>query len=127
MMYHEIFDIIVGTEVYLRPYQNAARHATHVPIRGIVTKIARKYFYVTIEGHSWEVKFEKTTFKSVCEDCNSSYGLYPSMEAYNKQVQKERQLAAIEGYFRNFSKVPLSDNAIRCIYECLMAEGAIVT
>ena len=76
--YTSEISIEAGKKVFLTPTGNAKRGWDGVePFEGIVTSIKRKYFYVRRCDMSFcEVKFEKETLVSQCEDCNSGYLLW---------------------------------------------------
>lgn len=58
------FPIEVGQEVFLCPTGNYTRMGMK-PRLGVITKIARKYFYVDIQSAWGEAKFEIETFQNV--------------------------------------------------------------
>lgn len=114
------FPIEVGQEVFLCPAGNYTRMGMK-PKLGVITKIARKYFYVDIQSAWGEPKFEIETFQYAGDDCNSSWILYPNEETYLEEKRRQEKLQAIREYFRNWSrKVP--DKIIDVVYELIRAE-----
>lgn len=114
------FPIEVGQEVFLCPAGNYTRMGMK-PKLGVITKIARKYFYVDIQSACGEPKFEIETFQYAGDDCNSSWILYPNEETYLEEKRRQEKLQAIREYFRNWSrKVP--DKIIDGVYELIRAE-----
>lgn len=114
------FPIEVGQEVFLCPAGNYTRMGMK-PKLGVITKIARKYFYVDIQSAWGEPKFEIETFQYVGDDCNSSWILYPNEETYLEEKRRQEKLQAIREYFWNWSrKVP--DKIIDGVYELIRAE-----
>lgn len=96
-------------------------HGRMKPKLGVITKIARKYFYVDIQSAWGEPKFEIETFQYAGDDCNSSWILYPNEETYLEEKRRQEKLQAIREYFRNWSrKVP--DKIIDGVYELIRAE-----
>ena len=114
------FPIEVGQEVFLCPAGNYTRMGMK-PKLGVITKIARKYFYVDIQSAWGEPKFEIETFQYAGDDCNSSWILYPNEETYLEEKRRQEKLQAIREFFRNLSrKVP--DKIIDGVYELIRAE-----
>lgn len=114
------FPIEVGQEVFLCPAGNYTRRGMK-PKLGVITKIARKYFYVDIQSAWGEPKFEIETFQYAGDDCNFSWILYPNEETYLEEKRRQEKLQAIREYFRNWSrKVP--DKIIDGVYELIRAE-----
>lgn len=114
------FPIEVGQEVFLCPAGNYTRMGMK-PKLGVITKIARKCFYVDIQSAWGEPKFEIETFQYAGDDCNSSWILYPNEETYLEEKRRQEKLQAIREYFRNWSrKVP--DKIIDGVYELIRAE-----
>ena len=114
------FPIEVGQEVFLCPAGNYTRMGMK-PKLGVITKIARKYFYVDIQSAWGEPKFEIETFQYAGDDCNSSWILYPNEETSLEEKRRQEKLQAIREYFRNWSrKVP--DKIIDGVYELIRAE-----
>lgn len=114
------FPIEVGQEVFLCPAGNYTRMGMK-PKLGVITKIARKYFYVDIQSAWGEPKFEIETFQYAGDDCNSSWILYPNEETYLEEKRRQEKLQAIREYFRNWSRKVL-DKIIDGVYELIRAE-----
>lgn len=92
------FSISVGLTVYLEPTGNATRSKTPDLIPGTISKIGRKYFYVTSQQHLWggEAKFDKETF--TCYDTENNYGyrIYLKPEWYEQEKDRIEKLAEIK-------------------------------
>lgn len=92
------FPIEVGQEVFLCPTGNYTRMGMK-PRLGVITKIARKYFYVDIQSVWGEAKFEIETFQNVNDDCNSSWVLYPNEESYLEEKRRQEKTPGHPGIF----------------------------
>lgn len=67
-MKNNCFSIEVGQDVVLRPTGNNRRGWDGNPIPGLITKIARKYFYVRVNGYGWSnQRFLERTFPAMKE------------------------------------------------------------
>lgn len=92
------FSISVGLPVYLEPTGNAAYSRNAELIPGTISKIGRKYFYVTSERRLWggEAKFDRETF--ICWDSNENYGykIYLHPEWYEWEQERIKKLAEIK-------------------------------
>lgn len=114
------FPIKVGQEVFLCPASNYTRMGKK-PRPGVITKIARKYFYVDIDSAWGEAKFEIETFQYAGDDCNSSWILYPNEETYLEEKRRQEKLQAIREYFRNWAREVPSE-IVNGVYELIRAE-----
>ena len=114
------FPIEVGQEVFLCPTGNYT-HMGMKPRLGVITKIARKYFYVDIQSVWGEAKSEIETFQNVNDDCNSSWVLYPNEESYLEEKRRQEKLQAIREYFRNWAREVPSE-IVNGVYELIRAE-----
>ena len=92
------FSISVGLPVYLEPTGNAARTRNPELIPGTISKIGRKYFYVTSEHHLWggEAKFGRETFICWNGDGNYGYRIYLKPEWYEWELDRVKKLAEIK-------------------------------
>lgn len=97
MVRNKTFSIEVGSQVYLQPTGNlASMH--YQPRWGEVVKIARKYFYVDVNG--LQEKFLRDTFQNINEDCNSAWVVWESAAAYEDWKVREGKLRDIKAYFQ---------------------------
>lgn len=92
------FSISVGLPVYLEPTGNATRSRNPELIPGTISKIGRKYFYVTSEHRLWggEAKFDKETFTCWDVDYNYGYRIYLNPEWYEWERDRVKKLAEIK-------------------------------
>ena len=95
------FPIQEGQPVYLTPLKNAARNWDgKEPLEGVVTKIARKYFYVETNPRSfYTMRFERETFESSCpEDCNAGFVIWESKEDWYDFWTAREELKALRQF-----------------------------
>lgn len=95
-----IFEIAVGQTVFITPGGNARRGWDgKEPIEAIVDNIARKYFQVRwAEFPGIKEKFDKETFESKCDDCNSKYFIWETKEAWYSYRDACRELGEIRDW-----------------------------
>lgn len=114
------FPIEIGMTVYLEPTGNAkGYHEKGALLCGNVSKIGKKYFYVTA-SRAWgeEAKFDKETFR--CWDGNNNYGynVYLTPEDYEREQTRQTQLQEIRdlaGRYRD----ELPADVVQAMYEPL--------
>lgn len=123
-MKQSIFPIEVGAQVFMEPGGNAARRHSEELLVGTVSKIGRKYFYVDVVQSYQTLKFERESFCSQCEDCNSSYTLWPTDESYRENRRIRGLLVEVREVFGSYHQCKyLSAAAIEAIYEVLTKDG----
>lgn len=91
------FPIEVGMTVYLEPTGNAkGYHKKDTLLCGSVSKIGKKYFYITSE-QVWggTAKFNKETFFCWDNDNNFGYSVYLTPEDYEREQTRQAQLRDI--------------------------------
>lgn len=120
--------IEVGQEIYLKPVRNAARTSGQPMIKGYVTKIARKYFYVAlgIPGGS-EHRFTLDGGNGMDADRTYGYIPYQSREVYDADVRYNGLMLQIRKYF-NSTYAPTtwpSMDAVEQIYDILVKDGKL--
>lgn len=94
------FKIQIGMPVVLFPTGNNSYIFRHEPKEGFISKIGRKYFYVSDQNGELG-RFDINTFKSSDpNDCNAGFDIYESMDEYLKQMEYQNKLEAIRKYFR---------------------------
>lgn len=72
-MENKKFKIEVGQDVFLKPTGNNGRGWDGKPIHGRIVKIARKYFYVFVDGRPLcEDRFDRETFEYDEQDRNAA-------------------------------------------------------
>ena len=106
-MGYNTFPITVGQKVWLSPKGNVARGWDgHTLREAVITKIARKYFYVAIEDKLYlEERFEKDSFYNECVgDCNAGYIIWESPEAFADYCQVIAELSAMKTHIANFER-----------------------
>lgn len=127
------FDVKSGQVVFLKGTGNIARSGNW-PVKGVIEKIGKKYFYVCVENtYRGNVKFSLDDFRCHHEDCNSGYDIYPTLEAYAQEQEHERKLREIRSALTWCTGVsqlhghPLkpSHGAVLKIYDILKEEGII--
>lgn len=119
-----------GQSVWLTPGGNLARiyRFETLPVPAKVVSIKRKYFYVKREHGHDEIKFEIETGKSVLGDCNSSWTIWDSPQAYLDEKERRDKIWKIYAAFRSpCTDRTLSLDAVRLIYDTMTAEGVIET
>ncbi len=114
------FPIGIGMTVYLEPTGNAkGYHEKGALLCGTVSKIGRKYFYVTA-ARSWgeEAKFDKETFR--CWDGNNNYGynIYLTPEDYEHEQTRQAHLQGIRDLTDRY-RDELPANIVSAMYEPL--------
>lgn len=123
-----MMDYTPGQTVWLTPGGNFARmyKFSELPVPTEIVSVKRKYFYVKYKGSQGEIKFDKETGRSVCEDCNSSWTLWDSPQAYKDRKESLNKLQAVRNALRNYrSDNALSLEDVRTIYAILDAAGLI--
>ena len=120
----------IGDTVYMLPTRNARYWHPHEKyLKGVVTKIGRKYFTVS-RGHDGihkgtEEKFSLDDGQCVTDD-NYGYILYGSEEEYFRDAERNEKFLQIRNYFgQSFRKKDPSYDAICKIYEILRGEGLL--
>jgi len=99
-MKNKRFEIKVGQEVFLRPTGNNKRSWDGEPVSGCIYKIARKYFYVSVNGHTWsDERFFIDDYTHDDGDSNAGYEIYENIEAVREAIEYERMLLEIRRYF----------------------------
>lgn len=124
-MQKRIFPIEVGQQVYLVGTGNAAVKPPRL-IPGRITKIARKYFYVSCEQYIWgrEAKFDKETFSCYDMDNNFGYDIYPSEEAWEQQIDNEAKLYQVLNALKRYD-YKLQYSSLLSIHNLLVQDGLI--
>lgn len=121
-------NVEVGQEIYLKPIRNAARTTGQPMIKGYVTRIARKYFYVALGIPSGsEHRFTIDGGDGMDADRTYGYIPYQSKEIYNADVRYNSQMLEIRKYFSGIyspSNWP-SMVAVDQIYDILVRDGKI--
>lgn len=117
-----------GQTIWLSPGGNYARlyRSVPMPIKATVASVKRKYFYVKPDASRDEIKFDKETGASVLEDCNSSWTIWETEEAYRNAIEKAKLLTAVERAMRDYRTADrLSLGQVRGLYRILDEAGAI--
>lgn len=125
-MENKRFEIEVGQEVFLRPTGNYRRSWDGQPIPGRIVKIARKYFYVSVNGHTWsDERFDREDFSCEEQDRNAGYVIYESEEAFRQDVEYEVMLRLVREFFSGRSGKGLPYEALKQIHAILSYEDMI--
>ena len=115
----EMFKLCVGKSVVLYPTGNNVHRHRHEPLEGIVSKIGRKYFYVTYNQLDKPARFRQEDFCSDNpDDCNAGFEIFESMEECLQTLEYREKLLAIRMYFLSFSNNP-SREAVKQICDLL--------
>lgn len=107
----------IGMEVFLKPTGNISRYNKNIR-KGVITKIARKYFYVDIEEYS-EQKFDIETLKNINDDCNSAWVLYSSEQEIKDEEERLELLTRVRRYFDWMNNCKLSLEQVREIVKII--------
>ncbi len=126
-----IKSVEIGDVVYMVPVGNAKYwHPNQPYVKGVVTKIGRKYFTVD-RGFDGIANKREEKFALDGADCvadNYGYILYPSEEAVGADQRKEMQLGEIRRYFSStfgYKRAAISCEAVEQIYNILKKEGLL--
>lgn len=126
------FEIEVGQDVFLKPTGNNSRGWNGEPIHGRIVKIARKYFYVFIDGRPLhEDRFDRETFEYDDQDRNAGYIIHSSLDEFYKEAEYIMMLHDLRRYFSDYlGSGGRKDNAlayetVKKIYDLLRHEGVI--
>lgn len=123
-------NIEVGDIVFMRPTGNARFwHPKQPLVKGVITKIGRKYFTVDrgLDGirNKCEERFTLDGAECVNDD-NYGYVLYSSKEAFDRDTERDQKFSDIRKYFgQSFRKKDLSYEAICKIHEIMMEESVL--
>lgn len=102
-MTQKTFPVSLGDEIFLMPLGNFARSVKFGERslkKGTVTKVGRKYFYVTLENSARKSVFCLHDCSYVDkEEANGSYIAFPSEEEYEKARQYDEKLEIIKRFF----------------------------
>ena len=128
-----IFEVAVGETVYITPDGNAKRGWDgQEPIEAVVDSIARKYFQVRrVDFPGIKEKFDKETFRSKCDDCNSEYHIWETKEAWYSYRDACRELGEIRDWLSGASSRAiarggvLEEQTIHELYAVLRRNNAI--
>lgn len=124
----QVFDIQEGQTVWLWPTgNNAYGKKSERYTKGVIIKIARKYFYVHICGQpKWDSeRFLKEDFSSSCaEDRNAGYLIYPTEEAMLNDKKCAEMLKEIRHCMMRFD-VDFDGDEIQQIHAILKAHKHI--
>ncbi len=121
-----VFPISVGQQVYCTPHGNNARSWDGVTAKvGTITRIGRKYFYVGL-GSREVVPFTQSTFESRCEDENSHYTLWASIDDWHEFRRAQEEFSDICNFVKQqqFYQNEYADvQVIHKIYQILHEAG----
>lgn len=117
-----------GQAVWLSANGNYARiyRSVRMPIRAVVTAVKRKYFYVRPDDQPYEIRFDKETNQSVDEDCNASWSIWETEQAYHDEQERCRKISVIRKAVNEYGvewKIGL--DLARELYAALAGAGII--
>ena len=120
----------IGDTVYMLPTRNARYWHPHEKyLKGVVTKIGRKYFTVDrgVDGirNNFEERFTLDGAECVNDD-NYGYILYGSEEEFARDTERDQKFSEIRNYFgQSFRKKDPSYETVCKIYEIMQGEGLL--
>lgn len=127
-MKSQIFDIQEGQTVWLCPTgNNAYGKKSERYTKGVITQVARKYFYVHICGQPEQYleRFLKEDFSSACaSDRNAGYLIYPTEEDLLNDEKCSKMLKQIRDCMMRFN-IEFDKSEIQQIYTILKSHGHI--
>lgn len=122
----EPFEISVGQEVVLLPTGNFQRSWDGKPVPGRIFKITREYFYVSVNGHTWEdERFDRGDFSCDKKDRNGGYVIYENEEAFRKAVEYECMLLEVRRFFSGRQTAEVPYDVLKEIHGLLSYEDLI--
>ena len=125
-MKNNCFSIEVGQNVVLRPTGNNRRGWDGNPVPGLITKIARKYFYVRVNGYGWSnQRFLREDFSCDEGERNAGYIIYESEDAFNRDTEYGEMMKEVRKFFSGFGTNRVSYDALKQIYELLLHEDLV--
>lgn len=113
--------------MFLIPLGNAGRYWDGTPIRAIVTKIARKYFFVqTDKGNDLRFLMQNFSLANASET-GSNYFVYPSTDAAYSDIRTLNRFLEIREVLltRKCGHQGIPTKTVDSIYALLVACGAI--
>lgn len=125
-----MMEIGLGQSIVLRPYGNARYYSGDAQmVKGIITGIGRKYFYVNLYGTVENpdrnpVKFDKKTLECHHDDCNAGYEVFESEEKLREAVEDEEIVRKIKR-FMDYRANAMSHDVTRQIYDVLVTNGLV--
>ena len=123
-------NVEVGDVVYMRPTGNARYwHPRQPYVKGVVTKIGRKYFTVDrgLDGvrNTCVEKFTLDGARCVNND-NYGYILYASQGDFERDTERDQKFSEIRSYCgKSVRNKELSYEAICRIHEIMRQEGVL--
>jgi|DEB0MinimDraft_6_1074348.scaffolds.fasta_scaffold91184_1 hypothetical protein len=95
-----MFDIKVGQTVCITQ-SSWYRGQPTKPLSGVIEKIGRKYFYVSLDNRSKSIKFSKEDFYAI--DTFPSCRIWESSQDYYKHIKYTRISQALRQAFEVYS------------------------
>lgn len=120
------FRMFVGMPVYMKPEGNLLRGWDGNAVIGTITKIARKYFYVTVSQTNREVRFLLDGYSCADPDyLNAGYIVYPSEKAFQMDREYEKMLREVRRYFAAdyLSERHLSYDEVKQVHTLITDKG----
>ncbi|WP_444559018.1 beta barrel domain-containing protein [Bacillus stercoris] len=113
--------IKVGSTVYLKPINNAARYGRKDILEKVVLKKGRKYFYVgnTVETETRRMfKFSLEDMREVTE-YSPDWELYLSKQEIIDKEEKKKLMSDIRSVFDRWSTADLTLDQLRRVHEII--------
>lgn len=110
--------INVGTPVFLKPVNDAARYGRKEVLEKTVLKKGRKYFYVGNTGETESRRMIKFSLESMIQvtDYSADWELYLSTQEILDKEEKQKLMFDIRSAFDRWSSVDLTLDQLRRVH-----------
>ncbi|WP_252500843.1 beta barrel domain-containing protein [Bacillus subtilis] len=113
--------IKVGSTVYLKPINNAARYGRKDILEKVVLKKGRKYFYVGNTGETETKRMFKFSLEDMKEvtEYSPDWELYLSKQEIIDKEEKKKLMSDIRSVFDRWSTADLTLDQLRRVHEII--------
>ncbi|WP_236583363.1 MULTISPECIES: beta barrel domain-containing protein [Bacillus amyloliquefaciens group] len=113
--------IKVGSTVYLKPINNAARYGRKDILEKVVLKKGRKYFYVGNTGDTETRRMFKFSLEDMTEvtEYSPDWEVYLSKQEIIDKEEKEKLKLEISSVFNRWSTADLTLDQLRRVHEII--------
>jgi len=113
--------IKVGSTVYLKPINNAARYGRKDILEKVVLKKGRKYFYVGNTGETETRRMFKFSLEDMREvtEYSPDWELYLSKQEIIDKEEKKKLMFDIRSVFDRWSTADLTLDQLRRVHEII--------
>ncbi len=113
--------IKVGSTVYLKPINNAARYGRKDILEKVVLKKGRKYFYVGNTGETETRRMFKFSLEDMREvtEYSPDWELYLSKQEIIDKEEKKKLMSDIRSVFDRWSTADLTLDQLRRVHEII--------